>query len=115
MSRNSIAWVIGLATSHDLLNLMPRTAPGVVVAGAGDDRPGRLAVIGKKVQMVINYDNFYLDPALADDYKALIRSLAERYYASATRYTTSSFMRLKLSEHLSDRGLAPHILSLIHI
>ncbi len=69
----------------------------------------RLAAIGKKVQMVINYDNFYLDPALADGYKALIRSLAERYYASATRYTTSSFMRLKLSEHLSDRGLAPHI------
>jgi hypothetical protein len=32
-----------------------------------------------------------------------------RHYASATRYTTSSFMRLKLSEHLSDRGLAPHI------
>ena len=29
--------------------------------------------------------------------------------ASATRYMTSSFMRLKLSEHLSDRGLAPHI------
>ena len=63
----------------------------------------------QEVQMVINYDNFYLDPALADDYKAVVRSLAERYYASATRYTTSSFMRLKLSEHLSDRGLAPHI------
>jgi propionate CoA-transferase len=61
------------------------------------------------VQMVINYDNFYLDPALADHYKALIRSLAERHYASATRYTTSSFMRLKRSDHLSDRGQAPHI------
>jgi propionate CoA-transferase len=42
-------------------------------------------------------------------YDAVVRSLAERYYASVTRYTTSSFMRLKLSEHLSDRGLAPHI------
>src|SRR5271165_2495718 len=79
------------------------------VQAIGTEVGKRLAVIGKKVQMVINYDNFYLDPALADDYKALIRSLAERYYASATRYTTSSFMRLKLSEHLSDRGLAPHI------
>ena len=28
---------------------------------------------------------------------------------SPTRYTTSSFMRLKLSEQLSNRGLAPHI------
>src|SRR3984893_3861055 len=79
------------------------------VQAIGTEVDQRLAVIGKKVQMVINYDNFYLNPDLADHYKALIRSLADRYYASATRYTTSSFMRLKLSEHLSDRGLAPHI------
>ena len=50
--------------------------------------------------MVVNYDNFYLEPALADDYMALVRTLADRYYASVTRYTTSSFMRLKLSEQL---------------
>ena len=39
----------------------------------------------------------------------MVWGLAERYYESVTRYTTSSFMRLKLSGHLSDRGLAPHI------
>ena len=82
---------------------------GDEVQAIGTEVGKRLAAIGKKVQMVINYDNFYLDPALADDYKAVVRSLAERYYASVTRYTTSSFMRLKLSEQLSDRGLAPHI------
>ena len=59
--------------------------------------------------MVVNYDNFYLAPDLNDDYTALVRALAERYYASVTRYTTSSFLRLKLSTHLSHRGLAPHI------
>ena len=69
----------------------------------------RLAAIGKKVQMVVNYDNFYLAPDLTDEYVALVRGLAERYYASVTRYTTSSFLRLKLSEQLSHRGLAPHI------
>jgi len=69
----------------------------------------RLAAIGKKVQMVVNYDNFYLAPDLTDDYISLVRGLAERYYASVTRYTTSSFLRLKLSEQLSHRGLAPHI------
>ena len=82
---------------------------GDEVQAIGTEVGKRLAAIGKKVQMVINYDNFYLDPALADDYKAVVRSLAERYYASVTRYTTSSFMRLKLSEQLSDRGVAPHI------
>ena len=32
----------------------------------------RLAAIGKKVQMVVNYDNFYLAPDLTDDYVALV-------------------------------------------
>jgi propionate CoA-transferase len=69
----------------------------------------RLAAVGKKVPVVVNYDNFYLAPDLADTYTSTVRSLAERYYESVTRYTTSSFMRLKLSGHLNERGLAPHI------
>ena len=69
----------------------------------------RLAALGKKVHVAVNYDNFYLAPDLADMYASTVRGLAERYYASVTRYTTSSFMRLKLSGHLSERGLAPHI------
>ena len=69
----------------------------------------RLAAIGKKVQMVVNYDNFYLDPALTDDYVFVVRRLAERHYASVTRYTTSSFLRLKLTRQLHHRDLAPHI------
>ena len=79
------------------------------VEAIGTEVDKRLAAIGKKVQMVVNYDNFYLAPDLTDAYVALVRRLAERYYASVTRYTTSSFMRLKLSEQLSHRGLAPHI------
>jgi propionate CoA-transferase len=69
----------------------------------------RLAAIGKKVQMVVNYDNFYLDPALTDYYVSGVRRLAERHYASVTRYTTSSFMRFKLTRQLHHRDLAPHI------
>jgi propionate CoA-transferase len=69
----------------------------------------RLAAIGKKVQMVVNYDNFFLAPDVTDDYISMVRGLAERYYTSVTRYTTSSFLRLKLSEQLSHRGLAPHV------
>jgi propionate CoA-transferase len=69
----------------------------------------RLAAVGKKVPVAVNYDNFYLAPDLADAYASGARGLAERYYESVSRYTTSSFMRLKLSVHLSERGLAPHI------
>ena len=57
--------------------------------------------------MVVNYDNFYLAPALTDDYVALVRRLAERYYASVTRYTTSSFLRLKLSAAAIPPGTGP--------
>ncbi len=83
------------------------SAHEVKVIGAAVHK--RLAAIGKKVQMVVNYDNFYLDPALTDDYTAGVRRLAERYYASVTRYTTSSFMRLKLTRQLHPRDIAPHI------
>ena len=57
----------------------------------------------------VNYDNFYLAPDLADVHVSAIRALAERYYDTVTRYTTSSFVRLKLSGQLSERGLAPHV------
>ena len=79
------------------------------VEAIGTEISQRLAAIGKKVQMVVNYDNFYLDPALTDAYTAGVRGLAERYYATVTRYTTSSFMRLKLTRQLHHRDLAPHI------
>ena len=79
------------------------------VESIGTEIEKRLAAIGKKVQMVVNYDNFYLAPDLTDAYVTLVRRLAEHYYVAVTRYTTSSFMRLKLSEQLSNRGLAPHI------
>jgi propionate CoA-transferase len=69
----------------------------------------RLAAVGKKVPVAANYDNFYLAPDLADAYASAVRALAEHYYEGVTRYTTSSFMRLKLSGHLSERGLAPHV------
>ena len=35
----------------------------------------RLAAVGKKVPVVVNYDNFYLAPDLADTYTAAVRSL----------------------------------------
>ncbi len=69
----------------------------------------RLTAVGRKVPVVVNYDNFYLAPDLADTYTAAVRSLSERFYETVTRYTTSSFMRLKLSGHLTERGMAPYI------
>jgi propionate CoA-transferase len=79
------------------------------VEALGIEAGKRLAGVTKKVRVAVNYDNFYLAPDLEDAYLSLISSLAERYYESVTRYTTRSFMRLKLGGQLSERGLAPHI------
>jgi len=58
---------------------------------------------------VVNYDNFYPAPDLADAYVAAASVLAEHHYESVHRYTTSAFMWLKLHGQLTERGLAPHI------
>jgi propionate CoA-transferase len=65
--------------------------------------------IGKPVALVANYDGFYLEPLVGDTYFSMIAYLEKRYYSSASRYTTSAFMRLKLGEALAERHVAPHI------
>ena len=69
----------------------------------------RCRAIGKKVSLIVNYDFFTLDPAVSDAYFSMVTYLQQRYYATATRYTTSAFMRLKLGGSLADRALAPHV------
>ena len=39
----------------------------------------------------------------------LFRSIGDRYFHGATRFTTSAFMRAKLRDSLRKRGVAPHI------
>ncbi len=79
------------------------------VTTIGTEIEKRLAAIGRKVHIVVNYDNCSLAEAVTDHYAALVRRLGERYYLSVTRYTTSSFKRLKLGEQLSHRGLSVHV------
>ena len=60
------------------------------VESIGTEIEKRWAAIGKKVQMVVNYDNFHLAPDLADAYVTLVPRLADHYYVAVTRYTTRS-------------------------
>ncbi len=45
----------------------------------------------------------------SDAYFSMITYMQSRYYLSASRYTTSAFMRLKLGAGLAERNLAPHV------
>ncbi|MGZ5032962.1 MAG: acyl CoA:acetate/3-ketoacid CoA transferase [Usitatibacter sp.] len=65
--------------------------------------------IGRKVALVVNYDNFLIDADVADTYAAMVRYMETHYYTTASRYTTSAFLRMKLGEALSRRRVAAHI------
>jgi propionate CoA-transferase len=69
----------------------------------------RCRAIGKRIAVIVNYDSFDLDPAVSDAFFSMITYLQQRYYTTASRYTTSAFMRLKLGAGLAERALAPHV------
>ncbi len=65
--------------------------------------------IGRPVHLVANYDGFVIDDWVLDRYVDMVTELQARFYASATRYTTSAFIRLKLGAALGARDAAAHI------
>ncbi|MBL0125660.1 MAG: acyl CoA:acetate/3-ketoacid CoA transferase [Betaproteobacteria bacterium] len=68
-----------------------------------------LETVGHKVYAVVNYDRFSIATELIDDYIRMVKGLMEKYYLDVTRYTSSTFLRLKLGEALSRRNVAPHL------
>ncbi|MEO7952974.1 MAG: acyl CoA:acetate/3-ketoacid CoA transferase, partial [Polaromonas sp.] len=69
----------------------------------------RLQALGRKVPAIVDYDNFTVLPDALEAYIEMAREVAERHYSRVSRYTTSAFLRSKLGEALSRRGVAPHI------
>jgi propionate CoA-transferase len=68
-----------------------------------------LSPVGRKVYVIVNYDNFTLLPDLTDVYSDMVKDLVDRFYSGVTRYTTSGFLRVKLGDALQKRHVAPHI------
>lgn len=64
---------------------------------------------GRRVHSIVNHDGFRMAEDLYDDYAEMIAYMLDQHYVSTARYTTSTFMRLKMGEALDKRGLQPHI------
>ena len=64
---------------------------------------------GRRVNAVVNHDGCRIAEDLYDYWAAMIEHMMTHHYDSTARYTTSTFMRLKMQEALSKRGLLPHI------
>jgi propionate CoA-transferase len=63
----------------------------------------------KRVYAIVNYESFVIWPDVIDSYTVMVKHLMDHYYSGVTRYTTSSFLRMKLGEALAQRQVAPHI------
>jgi propionate CoA-transferase len=68
-----------------------------------------LSPLGKKVYAIVNYDNFNIMPEMVDEYTEMVKEVVEKFYLRVTRYTTSTFLRMKLGDALKKRDVAPHI------
>jgi propionate CoA-transferase len=70
-----------------------------------------LALSGLEVRphAIVNYDNFSIAPEVIDAYSDMVTGLVSRFYSDVTRYTTSSFLRMKLGDALHRRNVATYI------
>jgi propionate CoA-transferase len=69
----------------------------------------RCRAAGKRVGVIINYDGFRINQDMYDAYAEMDRHFLANYFSHITRYATSAFLRAKLGETLSARGIAPHV------
>ena len=88
---------------------------GLNVRSADDIRGIEAAVdaaldpVGHKVNAIVNYDRFSILPELVDDYIGMVKGVVERHYHDVTRYTSSTFLRMKLGEAMAKCQIAPKI------
>jgi propionate CoA-transferase len=71
-----------------------------------ESRLGRLL---SRPHAIVNYDNFSIRPEIIGVYSTMVSELVSRFYSGVTRYTTSSFLRMKLGSALSERGVSSYI------
>jgi len=65
--------------------------------------------IGCKVNLISNHDGVSISPKMASKFADALSRLQREYFLTATRYTTSAFLRQKLGQDLKNRAIPPHI------
>lgn len=91
----------------DFAGLSVRNAEDIETIRAAVE--ARLVPIGHKVNAIVNYDRFSIVPELIDAYIAVVKGIMDRHYHGVTRYTSNSFLRLKLGEALAKQQIAPRL------
>ncbi|NJL04442.1 MAG: acyl CoA:acetate/3-ketoacid CoA transferase [Chloroflexaceae bacterium] len=60
------------------------------------------ASLGRKVNVIVNYDNFTLGIRAKPIFFEMVRQNQEKYFLSSTRYSTNAFFRLQLGEEFAE-------------
>jgi len=63
--------------------------------------------LGRRVDVIVNYDNFSIAPDLVPPYLEMVKYLVERYYGKVTRYSANAFLRMHLGDGLQKLRLEP--------
>ncbi len=69
----------------------------------------KLASIGQRVNVIVNYDNFQMNPSASDAFFAMVRHNQERFFLSSTRYSTNAFFRHQLGEQLAQASFGQRV------
>ncbi|MDO5630010.1 MAG: acyl CoA:acetate/3-ketoacid CoA transferase [Mobilicoccus sp.] len=65
--------------------------------------------LGRRIQAVVNYDQFTITPELVDPYVQMVEGLMDRFYTDVTRYTSNAFLRARLDEAMSKSEFVPNL------
>lgn len=65
--------------------------------------------LDRKVDVISNYDGVSIAPKLSARFADMLSELEKKYYHTATRYSTSAFLRQKMGQDLKSREISPHI------
>ena len=66
----------------------------------------RLNELGRRVKLIVNYDNFELARPAAPRFFEMVREHERRYYLSSTRYSTDALLRRKLGRAFAEASLS---------
>ena len=70
---------------------------------------GRLRGLGRRVNLVVDYENFELGRTATARFFEMVREHEDRYFLSSTRYSTDAFLRRKLGRAFAEAELAQRI------
>jgi propionate CoA-transferase len=83
--------------------LLTTAAEAEMLAGVLE---GRLHELGRKVDLIVNYDDFELSRPAAPRFFEMVRDYERRYALSSTRYSADALLRRKLGRAFADAGLS---------